>query len=151
MELLDGQLKWVDGEALDRAKNLAEDARDYYKEKNFAMVRYSLAKATHYSIDAKTFPHLSPGKPWSDYHTKFEDHMASFLVKYQNDIGSLEFEAYEDVVKDSDKIAKELWYPGQELVKEYIAGSKVPDELAMDICRRCIKGVGDLWVTVGAK
>lgn len=148
MELSDGQLKWMDGEALDRVKNLAEDARDYYREKNFAMVRYSLAKATHYSIDAKTFPHLSPGKPWSDYHAKFEDHMASFITKHQNEIGSLEFIAYKDVVEDSGKITRELWYAGQEVVKVYLDGGKVSDELAMDVCSKCIKGVGDLWVTV---
>ena len=148
MEIIGGQLTWTDGGCLDRMKSLAEDARDFYMEKNFAMVRYSLAKMTHYCIDSKTFPHLSPGKPWSDYHAKFEDQMVVFLTRNQGEIGPIKFAPYKDVVADSDRTAKELWQVGQGVVKDYLTGGKVSVEVAMDVCRRCVKGVGDLWMTV---
>ena len=148
MEIVNGQLTWTDGGVLERMKSLAEDARDFYMEGNYPMVRYSLAKATHYCIDSKTFPHLSPGKPWSEYHAKFEDQMAVFLTKHQSEIGPIEFTAYKDVIGDSDKIAKELWQVGQTMVKDYITGGRVSVEVAMDVCRRCVKAVGDLWLTV---
>lgn len=148
MELVDGKLTWTDGGCIERIKSLAEDARDFYMEKNFPMVRYSLAKATHYIIDSKTFPHLSPGKPWSEFHTRYEDQMAVFLTKHQDEIGSLEFTAYKDVVEDSDKIARELWKVGQVVVKDYLAGGKVSSDVAMDVCRKCVQAIGDLWTTV---
>lgn len=151
MEIVNGQLTWTDGGVLERMKSLAEDARDFYMEKNFAIVRYSLAKVTHYCIDSKTFPHLSPGKPWSEFHAKFEDQMAIFLIKHQGEISPIEFTAYKDVVKESDTIAKELWHVGQEVVKEYVSGGKVSDDVALDVCRRCVKAVGDLWITVAVE
>lgn len=148
LELVNGQLTKTDGGCIDRIKSLAEDARDFYMEKNFAMVRYSLAKATHYIIDSKTFPHLSPGKPWSEFHAKFEDQMATFIIKHQDEIGPIEFVAYKDVVQESDAIAKDLWQVGQGVVKDYLTGGKVSVDVAMDVCRRCVRAVGNLWTTV---
>jgi hypothetical protein len=148
LELINGQLMKTDGECIERMKSIIEDARDFYLEKNLPMVRYSLAKATHYCIDSKTFPHLSPGKPWNEFHVKFEDQMGAFLAKHQEEIPPVKFVPYKDVLSDSDKIAKELWKVGQEVVNDYLTGGRVSVEVAMDVCQKCVQGIGDLWLTV---
>jgi len=148
MELIDGVLKWKDGDALEKLKSLSGMARDYYLEGDLDQVRYCLSKLTHYLVDSKTFPHEHIGKPWSEYHQKYEDNMGHFLVKHQNDIGILKFEEYKDVYKDSMNISKELWYVGNDVVNDYINKKKLNEEIAMDVSRKCIKGIGDVWLTI---
>lgn len=148
MELINGVLKWKDGDALEKLKSLCGMSRDYYLEGDLDQVRYCLSKLTHYSIDSKTHPHGHVGKPWSEYHQKYEDNMGHFLVKHQNDIGELKFEEYKDVYKDSMNISKELWYVGNDVVNNYVNGKELNEEIAMDVCRKCIKGLGDTWLTI---
>ncbi len=143
-----GQLKWTDGDVLERLKGLCADAHDFKAEKNAAMVRYCLAKMTHYRVDALTYPHLFHGRPWSIYHHKFEADLGKFLVRNHANIGQLVFSAYKDIYKDCRKTAVEAWYVGRDVVAVFEKGEKLSDDQMLAICRTCIQGIGDLWTTL---
>lgn len=144
-------LDYLDGDCLQRLKGLAADVHDFYREGKLDMVRYCLAKMTHYRVDALTYPHLHRGQPWSLYHTKFEDHMGRFIVEHQGEIGQLEFEPYKDLYKGARETALKAWYEGRDLVAKLEQGEDVPDEAALKICLDCVKAVGDTWLTLATE
>lgn len=141
-------LDWLDGDCLQRLKALAADVHDFHAEGKLDMLRYALAKMTHYRVDALTYPHLHRGKPWSEYHERFETEMGHFIVRHAQEIGTLKFEPYEDIYKAARKTAEQAWYEGRDLVGVYEAGGSISDEQALMICRKCVKGIGDLWMTL---
>lgn len=144
-------LKWTDGDCLQRLNGLAQDVHDFHAEGKLDMVRYALAKMTHYRIDALTYPHLFHGQPWSKYHEKFETHMGKFLVANQDQIGSLVFLPYKDLYKAARETALKAWYEGRDLVEKLEKGEGIPDDLALIICRSCVYGVGSLWLTLATE
>ncbi len=141
-------LDYLDGDCLQRLKGLAADAHDFYREGKLDMVRYTLAKMTHYRIDALTYPHLHKGRPWSKHHEAFETHMGHFIVQHAPEIGQLKFEACEDIYKAARVTALAAWYEGRDLVELYEQGKCVPDETALMVCKRCVQAVGSLWITL---
>lgn len=147
----DKKLYWKDGDVLERLKGLCADAHDFKAENRLDMVRYCLGKMTHYRVDALTYPHLFYGKPWNQYHEKFETEMGHFVNNNQDRIASIpfQFKPYKDIYKESRKTALLAWYQGFDLIKIYGSGNKVSDEQALEICKMCIQGVGDLWTTLG--
>jgi len=148
LQEVDNYMKWIDGDALERLKGLCADAHDFKAEKNIEMVKYCLGKMTHYRIDALTYPHLHRGKPWNLYHEKFETQMGKFLYDNQDKIGSITFEPYKDVYKDCRTTAIDMWHKALIAVEKYESKEDLPYEEKLDICRTCIKGVGDLWLTL---
>lgn len=147
----DGKLHWVDGDCLERLKALAADVHDFHAEGKLDLVRYALAKMTHYRVDALTYPHLHRGKPWSQYHELFETQMGHFITQHAEEIGALKFEPYEDVYKGARQTALTAWSEGIDVVKLYETGGRISPEQAMELCRRCVKGVGDLWLTLAGE
>lgn len=144
-------LDHLDGDCLQRLKGLAADVHDFHAESKLDMLRYALAKMTHYRIDCLTYPHLHRGQPWSKHHEAFETYMGKFLVVNQGTIGQLEFTVYEDVYRGAREIALKAWYEGRDLVVKLEQGEDIPDDLALQVCRTCVKGVGDLWLTLASE
>ncbi|MHB1651683.1 MAG: hypothetical protein ACYCVD_04290 [Desulfitobacteriaceae bacterium] len=144
-------LDYVDGDCLQRLKGLAADVHDFHAEGKPDMVRYALAKMTHYRVDALTYPHLHRGKPWSEYHDLFETQMGHFIVAHAEEIGPLKFETYEDVYKGTRQTALTAWYEGGELVKLYEIGGRISVEQAIEVCRKAVKGIGDTWLTLAGE
>lgn len=151
LEEKEGKLHWVDGDVLERLKGLAADVHDFRTEGRMDMARYSLAKITHYRIDALTYPHLHRGNPWARHHEHFETEMGAFLVKHQDEIGALSFIPYKDVYKDSRKTALEMWYEGRDVVQALERGEQISDEQKLAICRKCVQEVGNLWITLASE
>lgn len=144
----DGQLRWLDGEVLDRLKGLCADAHDFHAEKKPDLVRYCLGKMTHYRIDALTAPHLHKGRPWSLHHKRYEDEMGNFSVKHQYQIGPMEFKVYKNVFDSCHQTAIEMWPIGLDIVAKYEKGTPLTDEERLNVLRICVQGVGDLWLTL---
>ncbi|GMB00451.1 hypothetical protein [Pelosinus sp. IPA-1] len=147
-KLENGTYHWLDGDALERLKGLCADVHDFYAEGRFDMVRYCLAKMTHYRIDSMTYPHNHRGKPWSTYHTKFEDELGAFIIHNQNKIGELIFQPYADIYKGARQTALTAWEEGLVIVEQLEKGIPMTEEQKLHICRTCIKGIGDLWTTL---
>lgn len=55
---------------------------------NENLVRFNIAKSTHYIIDLATYPHVNEGL-WDKYHGKFEDISADWLETHKNIIENL--------------------------------------------------------------
>jgi hypothetical protein len=166
---LDSAGKWIDGDCLKTLEGLCAFALDAWKEYGKVtawplawMTRYALAKATHYRVDALTYPHLHRGAPWSHYHTSFEAHMDRWIKKHADDLGDFTFVPYSHVYKDCRKTALESWKRGAELV-ERLAGIRaginpaptirLPEPALTDgdclmAARSCVQGIGDLWTTL---
>lgn len=151
LEEKDGQLHWADGDCLERLKALSADAHDFKAEGKLDMVRYALAKMTHYRVDALTYPHLHRGKPWNLYHEKFETQMGQFIMTHANEVGELKFSPVKDIYKAARITAIDAWYQGRDLVAIYESGGRVSDEQALEICRNAVQAIGDLWLTIGAE
>lgn len=148
MQEVEGRLKWLDGDVLERLKGLSADAHDFHAEGRSDMVRYCLAKMTHYRCDSLTYPHLHRGKPWSEHHAPFETELGGFIVKHQDEIGKLEFKPYDDVYKSCRRTAETMWHEGLEVITALEKGEKLTDEQKLHICRICVQGIGDLWLTL---
>ncbi|MDP4121325.1 MAG: hypothetical protein Q8876_09790 [Bacillota bacterium] len=148
LESGDNGLHWIDGDALERLKGLCADAHDFKAENKLDMLRYTLAKMTHYRVDALTYPHLHKGKPWSNYHAKFEDNLGAFLIKNQSKIQEIVPNKYDDVYKACRKTAIKNWYDGLDYVGDLINDEKISDETKLEICTECIQGICDLWYTM---
>jgi len=148
LEFQEGKLHWIDGDCLERIKAICADIHDFYKENKLDMVRYSLAKVTHYRIDALTYPHLHQGKPWSLYHTKFEDEIGEFIYHNQDKIKQIKFQPYKHIYKECRKTAIQMWYEGKNIVEKYENNIRLTDEEKLSICNKCIESVGDLWITL---
>lgn len=114
------------------------------------MVNYIGLMGMHYRIDALTYLHLHRGSPWSKYHEKFEEDMGHFIVNNLDQIETISFafKSYKDIYKDTRKIALCSWYKGLELVKFYESGKRVFNDQAIEICKICIQGIGDIWTTL---
>jgi hypothetical protein len=112
------------------------------------MVRYALAKMTHYRIDALTYPHLHRGEPWSHYHASFEAHMDRWITRHNEELGAFEFIPYRHVYKECRLMAIETWERGRQLVERFQAGKPPSDQDLVMAARCCIQGVGDLWLTL---
>ena len=153
LEMKDGQLKWIDGDALERLKGLAADAHDFNAEGKLEMVRYCLAKMTHYIIDGSgpTYPHLHRGKPWSEYHEKFEKQMGFFISAHAQEIGPLTFHVSSDLYKRARATAFIGWSEGLEVVKDYQANGGISQEKALHICRFALQNIGDIWTTIATE
>jgi hypothetical protein len=148
LEEKDGKLHYLDGDCLERLKGLCADAHDFKAEKRLDDLRYVLSKMTHYRVDSLTYPHLHKGKPWSKYHTKFEDEMGKFIEKHQDEITGITFEPYKDIYKSCRTTALDMWYKGRDAVQKFEKGEKLTDEEKLEICKTCVKGIGDLWTTL---
>lgn len=148
MQEVEGRLKWLDGDVLERLKGLCADAHDFKAEGRLDMVRYCLAKSTHYRVDSLTYPHLFRGKPWSLYHQKFETELGHFIAANQAKIRELEFKPYKDIYKDCRQTAVDAWYQGKDVVAAFEKGEKLADQHKLHICRMCVQGIGDLWITL---
>lgn len=151
MAEVDGKLKWLDGDVLERLKGLCADAHDFHAENKPDLVRYCLGKATHYRIDALTYPHLHRGQPWSKHHEAFETELGSFLSKNRDKIGPIDFQPYKDIYKDCRNTAGDMWHLGKDVVAQLERNEVLTNEQKMDICRKCVKGVGDLWMTMAVE
>lgn len=148
MAEVDGHLKWLDGDCLERLKGLCADAHDFKAENKPAELRYVLGKMTHYRVDSLTFPHLHRGQPWSKYHESFETEMGKFLAQHKDEIGEIKFEPYKDIYKSCRATAVDMWHRGLETVNRLEKGDHLTDAEKLEICRTCIKGIGDLWLTL---
>jgi hypothetical protein len=153
MKMQDGKLVRVDGSALERVVGLCQDAHDFHQEGKQDLVRYCLAKMTHYAIDGtSTFPHQHQGKPWSLHHAKFEDELGKYVIKHrdliQDAIKDMEFTPYKDVLEGCTKHAMAAWPIGEEVVQKYEDRVHLTDDEMLDIVKICVQAVGDLWVTV---
>lgn len=144
----DNKLHWADGDVLERLKGLCADAHDFKAEGRLDMVRYSLAKMTHYRIDSLTFPHLHRGQPWSKYHQSFEDELGKFIVQHQDEFKDFTFTPYDDIYKACRNTALEMWPIGKDVVAKLEQGIELTDAEKFDICKKCIQGVGSLWTTL---
>jgi hypothetical protein len=144
----DGKLHWADGDALERLKGLCADVHDFHAEGRQDMVRYCIGKMTHYKVDSITYPHNHRGKPWSSYHEKFETELGHFIAKHKDEIGEITFEPYKDVYKDSRKLSLEMWPKGRDAVAKYESGEGLTDDEKLEICRICVKAIGDVWTTL---
>jgi hypothetical protein len=149
MKLVDDKLELQDGDVLQRLIGLCADAHDFYVEGKLDMVRYSLSKATHYRIDALTYPHLHSGKPWSEYHVKFEDSLGKFIDKNKHLLVDIKFEILDEIEEACNKTAREMWYKAKNAVVKYEREEKLTDEEKLEICKVCVKAIGDLWLTIG--
>lgn len=145
---IDGKLKWIDGDCLERLKGLCADAHDFKAEGRLDMVRYCLAKMTHYRIDSLTYPHLHRGKPWSTHHQSFEDELGSFLSKHIDDIPKLAFKSYDDIYKACRATAIEMWHEGKEVVDLLESGKDLSYQQRISICIKAVQEVGNLWTTL---
>jgi hypothetical protein len=156
---LDADGKWLTGDCLKTVDVLCAFALDVWRElqklKSLPcagqlawVVRYALAKVTHYRIDALTYPHLHKGAPWSRHHAAFEAHMDKWIQKHRAEVGSFVFEPYSHVYKCCRQGAIESWGRGEELVQRIEAGDRFTDADCLMAARSCIQGVGDLWLTV---
>lgn len=143
----DGQLHWLDGDCLEKLKALCGLVHDEKAENDLHEARKFLGKMCHYRIDALTYPHLHRGKPWNDYHEKFETELGKFMAAHKDEILALNLVAtpYHDVYKDCRATAIEMWHEGLEVVKLYENGEKLPDGLKMSICTKAVQGIIDMW------
>lgn len=143
-------LKWINGDGLEKLKLIGSDIHDFYKEGKIDLVRYSLAKGTHYRVDIMTFPHLYEGQPWSKYHTKFENEMGNFLYKNQQQIVNITPTLYHDIYKDCRNISIHQWYKGQETLNIYLKEGTIlnNENICLQICNDMIQGVCDWWLTI---
>ncbi len=156
LEMVDkGAFKWLDGDCIKTIESLCAftlDAwREYQKVDQWPLiwlVRYALAKVSHYRIDALTYPHLHRGKPWSEHHTSFEKHMDKWIVRYQDDLGDFQFQPYAHVYNGCRQTAIEAWGRGLDLILLLEAGEKLKYQDCLMASRCCIQGVGDLWLTL---
>lgn len=143
-------LDWLDGDCLQRLKALAADAHDFRAEGKLDMVRYALAKMTHYIVDGSgcTYPHNHRGRPWSQYHQSFEDDLGHFITVHQSEIGSISFEACSDIYKYCRKSALDMWHEGLVVVENLEKGIGLTDAQKLELCRKAIKLIGDIWLTL---
>lgn len=148
MEEVDGKLNWLDGDVLDRLKGLCADAHDFKAENKLNLVKYSLAKATHYKVDSMTYPHLHRGKPWSIYHADFETYMGKFITEHATEIGNMTFEPYRDIYHDSRKISEIFWYDSSQVLTVLENRLQLPDAVSLALCQKIVKSIGDLWTTI---
>ena len=151
----DGELHWRDGDCLKTLEALAAFAVDAWREYDklglpllAAITRYALSKLTHYAIDVFTYPHLHRGKPWSTIHHRFEEWAGRWLEAHREELGTFEFKPYSHVYKSVRLEAVEAWHRGAELVTRLEAGELLTDQDGLFAVRRCILGVGDLWLTL---
>jgi hypothetical protein len=155
LEMQHGILKWIDGDCLKTIEGLCAFTVDAWREYEKVsawplawMVRYALAKMTHYRIDALTYPHLHRGEPWSHYHANFEAHMDRWITRHHEELGPFEFIPYKHVYKECRQGALDTWERGRELVERLEAHKPPSDQDCLMAARSCIQGVGDLWLTL---
>jgi hypothetical protein len=146
-------LKWIDGDGLEKLKLIGSDVHDFYKENKLDLVRYSLAKGTHYRIDIITYPHLHRGKPWSLYHEKFENEMGKFLFENQDKIKDIKPNVYADIYKDCRQISIQEWYKGLKVVDIYEKENTLlnHEDICLEICILSTKVICDWWFTLWEK
>lgn len=73
---------------IDELITLAKGAENLAAEGNKNLVRFNIAKSTHYIIDLATYPHVNEGV-WDKYHSKFEDISADWLEAHKSIIENL--------------------------------------------------------------
>jgi hypothetical protein len=152
---IDGKFKWLEGDCLKTIEALCAFALDTWKEyvKVTAwplayMTRYALAKVTHYVVDSRTWPHLHKGHPWNHYHVPFEAKVGHWLTEYQYELDPFEFGPYHHVYRSCMLESHGAWEIGLEVVNRLEAGEKLTDQDCLMASRRCIQGIGDIWLTL---
>lgn len=67
-----------EGLALEELVYFGKSVIELHAQDNAQLVRYNIAKGTHYIIDLGTFPHVNEAT-WDKYHKYFEDLAADWL------------------------------------------------------------------------
>lgn len=150
-----GKFRWLDGDALKTIEALCAFSLDAWKEYQKVtawplawMTRYALAKVTHYVVDSRTYPHLHHGKPWNQYHVPFEAKLGRWITQHQHDLGPFEFRPYRSVYKGCRTESCDAWDTGLEVVNRLESGETLVDQDCLIASRRCIQGIGDVWLTL---
>lgn len=153
LDKVDGKVKWIDGDCLERLKGICSDAHDFHAEKKDDMLRYSLAKMTHYIVDGSgcTYPHNHRGKPWSIHHIAFEDDLGNFIIKHQDELmkEKFEFKPVKDIYKYCRQGAVDMYDEGMAVVANFENKVDMTDEQKIELCKKAIQRIGDIWTTLG--
>ena len=148
MEMKDGKPVWVAGDGMKKLEADCSQAIDFMKEGNLAMVRYFLAKSTHYCIDVLTYPHEHQGELWEKHHTPWETMMGHFLTAHQGEIGPLHSEPFSHIYRDMVGVARGAWQNGLNIGAALDAKTPINDDIWLATCRMCISAVMSMWATM---
>ena len=67
-----------EGSALEESITFANGVHEAFKQGNPLVIRYNIAKGTHFVIDLGTFSHVNE-VTWDKYHQRFEDQAATWI------------------------------------------------------------------------
>lgn len=153
LEKVNDKIKWVDGDCLNRLDGICADAHDFHAENKLDMLRYSLSKMTHYIVDGSgcTYPHNHRGQPWAKYHVPYEDKMGKFIVAHKDELMNEKFTfiPVKDIYKYCRENAVNMFNEGMNVVNNFEKGIDMTDAEKLEVCKKAIQRIGDIWITLG--
>lgn len=139
-----------DGNALEEVVSFSKSIQQLSKEGNGLLVRYNIAKATHYVIDLATFPHVID-KDWDKYHTAFEDHAANWLEAHKTLVDELVINykpnAMRSVQNRMRAIAERTYFHSLDFLPCYKRNSQITDLQWVNLSVKHIYDLMDWFAT----
>ena len=144
---------WKDGDALEMMKAHLAIAHNFRQcgQDRYDLVCYLLVLATHYAVDANTYPHLVfhgvPGQEWTAHHIPWEVKMAHWLERHEDMIGPVTFTPYKNVY--SAFVANARWAYFQAFKVDGIlrAGHDMTDEDKIGLATHIAEMTGSMLLT----
>jgi len=139
-----------EGNALEELVQFSKSVVELYKQDNPQLVRYNIAKGTHYVIDIGTYPHVNEAT-WDKYHTKFEDLAGSWLDLHKHLVEELvknyRPEPMRSVHNRSRAIAEDAYFASADYLPTLKRGGIITDLQWVTVCTKHIYAVMDWFST----
>lgn len=136
--------------AMDEAVNYAKSVPELFKENKNVLVRYNIAKGTHYVIDIATFPHVCEAT-WDKYHSKFEDLASVWLESHKGLVEELTVNYKPDPMKSvSNRIramAEEAYFASLDFLPPLKRNTQLTDLQWATMCVKHVYSIMDWFAT----
>jgi hypothetical protein len=117
---------------------------------SYMMLCRELVIASHYVVDAHTYPHLVKGQPWARHHLPWEISQARWLVANQGRIGLVDAVIYKDIYKAFVLDARMMYPQAVAVARRLEWGVEMTDEESLTLARVIASAVKSYWMTVTA-
>lgn len=139
-----------EGDALGEIVKFSKSIQELAKAENGMLVRYTIAKATHYLIDIATFPHVNH-EIWDKYHEKFESQASDWLLIHEHIVKELiknyKPDPYRSVQNRVRAVAERAYFDSIDFLPCYKRNGMVTDLQWATLCCKHVYDVMDWFAT----
>ena len=139
------------GECLERVQACAINCHNWRQSsESYLMLCHELIIASHYVVDAHTYPHLVKSKVWAKHHMGWELHQAQWIELHQDEIGTIEAEPYKNIYTAFVRDARKMYFPAVRVVENLEKGVDMTKDEKLALARMIAASVKSYWLAITA-